>query len=142
MFLISWTILSISFYLSILLCQSESSVSLPYSHSLILGTVLFFPCFFTWSHIYLFSSLSALLPYFSPALLRILFPSHLHFPHPALPAAHFTAKPVSNFVQKMTPHQWPYFAVPPLRVSITLFCHASIAPLHVLALLPFLPLLF
>lgn len=62
-------------YLSFFLCQSKSSVSLPYSHSLLLGIVFFSPCFLPWSQLALLFSLSALLPLFFPVFLRIFFPS-------------------------------------------------------------------
>lgn len=86
-------------YLSFFLCQSKSSVSLPHSHSLLLGTVFFFPCFLPWSQLSLLFSLSALLPLFSPVFLRIFFPS---LPIPTLltqlSQQHaFGAKQVPNF---------------------------------------------
>lgn len=129
---------------SLLLCQSESSLSLPYSYSVLLGIVYFFPCFLTWSHRSLLSSLSTLLPLAFPVLLRIFFPS---LPIRSLPATLFGAKPVPNFnsckpiVQKMTPHQWPDFVVPPPRASTTVFATHPLfllACLHPCHLLPFL----
>lgn len=81
-------------------------------------------------------------PLFFPCLIKNSLPFPSPLSSPSSPSSTLHSKASVKFCAKMTPHQWPYFAVPPLRVSITFFCHASIAPLHVLALLPFLPLLF
>lgn len=111
-------------YLSFFLCQSKSSVSLPYSHSLLLGIVFFSPCFLPWSQLSLLFSLSALLPLFSPVFLRIFFPS---LPIPTvltqLSQQHALEQSrcqiLTAIVQKMTPRQWPDFVVPPSHASTT-----------------------